>query len=87
MHLAAVYRWVRHGVRGVMLESLRVGGTTYTSLEALQRFAEALGSSAPHSNSQTPRQRRQSLDRVATKVAAELGISDSSIVDPAKGVR
>jgi len=27
------------GNRGVLLESVRIGGTTYTSLEALQRFA------------------------------------------------
>jgi hypothetical protein len=30
------------GVRGVRLEGVKVGGTTYTSVEALQRFAERL---------------------------------------------
>lgn len=41
VHISAVYRWVQRGVRGTRLETLKVGGTTYTTLEALQRFAEA----------------------------------------------
>jgi len=42
VHVTSVYCWINHGVRGVKLESLKVGGTTYTSTEALQRFAERL---------------------------------------------
>ena len=42
VHISAVYRWILHGVRGVRLESITIGGTTYTSMEALQRFAESL---------------------------------------------
>lgn len=42
VHISAFYRWVSTGSRGVRLDSLKLGGTTYTSLEALQRFAEAL---------------------------------------------
>lgn len=42
VHISACYRWVSTGVRGVRLDSLKLGGTTYTSLEALQRFANAL---------------------------------------------
>jgi hypothetical protein len=41
-HPATVYRWVARGLRGHRLESIRLGGTLYTSREALQRFAEAL---------------------------------------------
>jgi hypothetical protein len=41
IHISAVYRWVQRGVRGVQLESIRLGGTAYTSTEALQRFADA----------------------------------------------
>ncbi len=40
VHATTVYRWINHGVRGVKLKSLKVGGTTYTSTEALQRFTE-----------------------------------------------
>ena len=39
IHISAVYRWVQRGVRGIHLEIVRVGGTSYTSREALQRFA------------------------------------------------
>jgi hypothetical protein len=39
IHISAVYRWVQRGIRGTRLEVIRVGGTTYTSREALQRFA------------------------------------------------
>jgi len=42
LHVSAVYRWIAKGVAGVVLEAVRIGGTTYTSLEALQRFAERL---------------------------------------------
>jgi hypothetical protein len=40
VHVSACYRWIRRGVRGAKLEAVRIGGTTYTSLEALQRFAD-----------------------------------------------
>ena len=43
-HPATVYRWARHGLRGVLLESIRVGGTLCASAEALQRFCDRLSS-------------------------------------------
>jgi hypothetical protein len=39
VHISAIYRWVQRGIKGVRLEAIRIGGTTYTSREALQRFA------------------------------------------------
>jgi len=41
-HVATLYRWASRGLRGVKLEMLQVGGTTCTSVEALQRFFDAL---------------------------------------------
>ena len=41
-HPSTVYRWISHGLRGIRLEAIRLGGTTYTSREALQRFADSL---------------------------------------------
>jgi hypothetical protein len=41
-HVSTVYRWIATGVRGVRLESIRIGGTLYTSREAIQRFADRL---------------------------------------------
>ena len=37
-----LYRWASHGVRGVRLETIQIGGTRCTSREALQRFFLAL---------------------------------------------
>jgi hypothetical protein len=36
-----IWRWAEHGVRGIKLESVYVGGSRYTSREALARFAAA----------------------------------------------
>jgi hypothetical protein len=46
IHLSACYRWMEKGINGTRLESVRVGGTTYTSREALQRFANHLSRSS-----------------------------------------
>ncbi len=41
-HVATIYRWAQVGIRGIRLETLRVGGSLCTSKEALQRFCEQL---------------------------------------------
>jgi hypothetical protein len=41
-HAATLYRWAKAGYRGIKLETIRVGGSLCTSLEALQRFCERL---------------------------------------------
>ena len=41
-HVSCLYRWSTIGCRGVLLETLQVGGTRCTSREALQRFFERL---------------------------------------------
>jgi hypothetical protein len=46
LHQSTAFRWAKHGLRGVRLETIRVGGTLCTSAEALQRFFDAL-SAAP----------------------------------------
>ena len=46
VHISAVYRWMTRGIRGVRLEAAKVGGATYTSVEALQRFSERLSARA-----------------------------------------
>jgi Protein of unknown function (DUF1580) len=49
VNVATVYRWAARGCRGVRLETIQIGGTKCTSLEALQRFFERL--SDPDQNS------------------------------------
>lgn len=43
LNVATLYRWAKNGLRGGRLETIQVGGTLCTSVEALQRFFDALG--------------------------------------------
>jgi hypothetical protein len=54
-HPSTIYRWISRGVRGCKLEAIRLGGTLYTSREALQRFAERLtGAAGPPATPTNP---------------------------------
>lgn len=61
LHIGTVYRWASRGIRGIKLESVRLGGVLFTSVEAIQRFGERcsspLGENAPI-NSTTVRARQ-----------------------------
>lgn len=37
-HVSCMYRWTTTGCKGVVLESIQIGGTRCTSQEALARF-------------------------------------------------
>ncbi len=39
-HPSTVWRWVNVGRYGICLESLEVGGVTYTNRSAIQKFCE-----------------------------------------------
>jgi hypothetical protein len=41
-HVSCIYRWTTTGCKGVVLESIQIGGTRCTSKEALARFFKAL---------------------------------------------
>ena len=45
LHVSCLYRWLTNGCRGVLLDSLVVGGTRMTSREALDRFLSVLTAS------------------------------------------
>lgn len=42
VHVSTIHRWRSGGVRGVKLESVRIGGAWCTSWEAFSRFCEKL---------------------------------------------
>lgn len=73
---SAVYRWAsNNGLRGVVLETLRIGGTTYTSTEALQRFADRLTaqrSQPPTPPRRTTPSRQAQARRAAVEIKEEL---------------
>lgn len=49
VNIATVYRWTMRGVRGRRLESVRIGGSRYTSVEAISRWIRELNPDAPRS--------------------------------------
>jgi len=67
-HVSCIYRWMKNGCKGVILESLQVGGTRCTSKEALARFFERL----TFSDSPAPRQSPARRQRAAEAAVQEL---------------
>jgi hypothetical protein len=77
LHISAVYRWTLRGLKGVRLETVRIGGTTYTSREALQRFSERLTRVEPALEVVNPvsRARQQQIYRAMVTVTESLGVN------------
>jgi hypothetical protein len=75
LHVSTVWRWQLRGVRGVRLETILLGGTRYTSHEALERFTTACTAAAdgrvPAARTTTQRQRQ--IEQ-AERELAEAGI-------------
>lgn len=84
IHLSAIYRWRQKGIRGIRLETTTLGGTTYTSKEALARFAEALtGRPCNHLTPTSPisrmtRTRQAQARRAEQQVREQLGIRQAA---------
>lgn len=70
-HVSTIWRWVNRGCRGVRLETVLIGGTRYTSREALQRMVDATTAVAAGepTPSRTPRQRQADIDRAERELA------------------
>ena len=78
VHVSAVYRWLTQGVRGIVLESIKIGGTTYTSAEALQRFADQLSQPERPPMATTtppPASRQKQIEAATREVESILGTS------------
>lgn len=73
IHISACYRWISRGVRGVKLEAVRLGGTTFTSIEAIQRFADRLGSADKSTPARTVTREKQ-LSRLRARLSERLGV-------------
>lgn len=65
-----ILAWTRGGCRGVVLESLRIGGTICTSEQALLRFIDRLSTGTPKPRGKTAEQRRRDHDRASQYLAA-----------------
>jgi hypothetical protein len=77
VHVITVGLWTRRGKRGVILESVLAGPRRCTSVEAVQRFLEAVtrkaanGTAQPHDVA-VPGRTRSQRSRDVCKAAAEL---------------
>ena len=79
VHVSACYRWISRGVRGVRLEAIRIGSSTYTSVEALQRFADHLGAPGPPRTTPVaspPRTRQKQIDQASSRLREALGMRE-----------
>ena len=73
VHISCAYRWTKTGCRGVILESIQVGGTRCTSKEALARFFERL------TYADSPGSRRSPARRQRAAAAAERELQQEGI--------
>ena len=67
---ATLWRWAAHGVRGVKLETVKVGGATCTSVPALRRFVAALNNQP----SPVTRGRQARHDEAVERALSDRGI-------------
>jgi hypothetical protein len=70
LHVATVFRW-KDGLRGVRLETIRIGGCLHTSVEALQRFFENLSADDAGRDPtppRTPAARRRAVERAGREL-------------------
>lgn len=71
----SLQRWALRGLRGVRLETVRIGGTIFTSAEAILRFLERLNAGSDQAGN-TPAATNSS----ATIARAERRLDDPGIV-------
>jgi len=78
VHASTVWRWALKGVRGFMLETIRLGGKTYTSLEAMQRFAKVRSAASAEDSTTSLSTPKGDLDtlRQAGLVSEDRGADD-----------
>ena len=63
--LATIWRWSLKGLRGVRLETIKVGGRRYTTLEAIDRFSARLTDLQTPDKAGTPKRRYDELSLAA----------------------
>lgn len=71
-HIASIYRWTKHGIAGIRLETLIIGGTRFTSEQALDRFFQESTKAKEKQNQ--PKESADSRRRAIEAQADQLGI-------------
>ncbi|HYW80087.1 MAG TPA: DUF1580 domain-containing protein [Thermoguttaceae bacterium] len=72
-HPSTIFRWAQRGCKGIRLESIQVGGTKCTSVEALQRFFDRLTNPYTPATAPTSKTRQKAIAD-AERELAEAGI-------------
>lgn len=72
-HISTLHRWRLRGVRGIRLESILIGNTRFTSLEAIARFIAALNA-GESANPEFTRGQRERQSQAARLELEKLGI-------------
>ncbi len=68
-----LWRWALHGLQGIQLETVKIGGRRYTSFEAIDRFSARLtGLRSPEGPNASVR-RQQEMARAAEQTEAVFG--------------
>ena len=73
---STLWRWSITGCKGVILETVKIGGSRVTSVEAIERFVERLaeveasGRPAVPAPAPLPAARRKSIDAAKKRLAA-----------------
>jgi len=71
-NVATLYRWAQTGCRGVRLETICIGATRCTSMEAMQRFFDALTLQAdgqPVAAPPRPKSRKRQIEAAERRLA------------------
>lgn len=71
--LATLHRWRLDGIRGVRLETAQIGGSRFTSREAIVRFLKTQNADQIPVPQFTPSQ-RQRMSEAARKELAAIGV-------------
>ena len=71
--LQTLHRWRLSGVRGTKLETILIGGSRFTSAEAIRRFVAAQNPAESAAPGITGRQRK-TMAETANRLLAEAGI-------------
>lgn len=74
VHVSTLHRWASAGgLSGVRLETVKVGGVRYTSVEALSRFVERCTAGDSTTLSLTSRSRKREIEQAEHELS-EAGI-------------
>ena len=67
---STVYRWAKCGLKGIKLETVQVGGTAATSVEAIERFFSRLAGDAVTTPTATAASKSRRVDAAKRELKA-----------------